>query len=116
MYIETEKETLASVPFGMSHRKLHSLSLIIDERLPQNRGNFLFTLLSIYDTLMMKLETILYIIQVTSLVIALACTLIMMFRVRKAVSYMDNYIREHQNKKGIVSKEFRKVIKILGGK
>jgi len=40
----------------------------------------------------------------------------MTVRVKKAVSYMDNYIREHQNKKGIVSKEFKKVIKILGGK
>ena len=47
----------------------------------------------------MKLETILYIIQIISLVIALVCTLVMMFKVRKAVSYMDNYIREHQNKK-----------------
>ena len=64
----------------------------------------------------MKLETILYIIQIISLVIALVCTLVMMFKVRKAVSYMDNYIGEHQNKKGVVSKEFRKVIKILGGK
>lgn len=64
----------------------------------------------------MRLQTILYIIQVVSLTIALVCTLVMTVRVKKAVSYMDNYIREHQNKKGIVSKEFRKVIKMLGGK
>ena len=66
--------------------------------------------------MIMKLYTILYIIQIVSLVIALGCTLVMTIRVKKAVSYMDNYIREHQNKKGIVSKEFRKVIKMLGGK
>ena len=66
--------------------------------------------------MIMKLYTILYIIQIVSLVIALVCTLVMTVRVKKAVSYMDNYIREHQNKKGIVSKEFRKVIKMLGGK
>ena len=48
---------------------------------------------------MMKLETILYIIQIISLVIALICTLVMTVRMKKAVSYMDNYIREHQNKK-----------------
>lgn len=65
---------------------------------------------------MMRLQTILYIVQVVSLTIALVCTLVMTIRVKKAVSYMDNYIREHQNKKGVVSKEFRKVIKILGGK
>jgi len=65
---------------------------------------------------MMRLQAILYIIQIVSLTIALICTLVMTVRVKKAVSYMDNYIREHQNKKGIVSKEFKKVIKILGGK
>jgi hypothetical protein len=29
---------------------------------------------------------------------------------------MNNYIREHQNKRGIVSREFKKVIKMLKGK
>lgn len=65
---------------------------------------------------MMRLQTILYIIQVVSLIIALICTLVMTIRVKKAVNYMHTYVMEHQNKKGIVSKEFKKVIKMLGGK
>jgi hypothetical protein len=65
---------------------------------------------------MMRLQTILYIIQVVSLTIALICTLVMTCRVRNAISYMNNYIREHQNKRGIVSREFKKVIKMLKGK
>lgn len=64
----------------------------------------------------MKLYTILYIVQVVSLLIALVCTLVMTIRVKKAYNYMSSYIREHQNKKGIVAKEFRKVMKMLGGK
>ena len=64
----------------------------------------------------MRLQTILYIIQVVSLTIALVCTLVMTFRVKKAVNYMHAYVMGHQNKKGIVSKEFKKVIKMLGGK
>jgi high-affinity nickel permease len=65
---------------------------------------------------MMRLQTILYIIQVVSLTTALICTLVMTFRVNNAISYMNNYIREHQNKRGIVSREFKKVIKMLKGK
>lgn len=67
---------------------------------------------------MMKTDigTILYISQVVSLMIVIICTLVMIVRMKKAVTYMDNYIREHQNKNGIVSREFKKVMKMLGGK
>lgn len=64
----------------------------------------------------MKLYAILYIVQIVSLVIALVCTLVMTVRMKKAVNYMHTYVVEHQNKKGTVAREFKKVIKILGGK
>ena len=64
----------------------------------------------------MRLQTILYIIQLITLIAAFVCTLIMTIRMKKAINYMHAYVMEHQNKKGIVSKEFKKVIKMLGGK
>lgn len=63
----------------------------------------------------MRLETILYVIQVASLLIALVCTIIMQNRVRQACNYMNNFINSHE-KQYAVKNHFRKVIKILGGK
>lgn len=62
------------------------------------------------------ITTILYIIQVVSLTIALVCTIIMYTRMMKALNYMKVYCEKHNNKKSTIAREFRKVIKILGGK
>lgn len=62
------------------------------------------------------LETILYIIQVVSLTIALACTIVMYKRMMKAYKYMFNYCKSHGSNKNQITREFKKVIKMLGGK
>lgn len=64
----------------------------------------------------MMLETILYIIQVVSLVVALACTIVMYKRMIKALNYMVEYCNNRGGSKNNVTKEFAKVIKMLGGK
>jgi hypothetical protein len=64
----------------------------------------------------MRLQTILYIIQVVSLTIALVCMLVMIFRVRKAYKYMFNYCKSHGSNKNTITREFKKVMKMLGGK
>lgn len=64
----------------------------------------------------MRLQTILYIIQVVSLTIALVCTIIMYVRMVKAYKYMFNYCKSHGSNKNTITREFKKVMKILGGK
>ena len=64
----------------------------------------------------MMLVTILYIIQVVSLVIALACTIVMYRRMVKALNYMTEYCSNRGGSKNNVTREFAKVIKMLGGK
>lgn len=64
----------------------------------------------------MRLQTILYIIQVVSLTIVLVCTIIMAFRVEKAYRYMSNYCKSHSSNKNTITREFKKVMKMLGGK
>lgn len=64
----------------------------------------------------MKVELILYLIQIIPIIILFVCSYIVVCRNNNAIAYMETYIKEHQNKKGIVGREFRKVIKMLGGK
>ena len=64
----------------------------------------------------MRLQTILYIVQVVSLTIALVCMLVMTFRVRKAYRYMFNYCKSHGSNKNQITREFKKVMRMLGGK
>lgn len=64
----------------------------------------------------MRMETVLYIIQIVSLVIVFICTVIMTTRVRKAFNYMVEYCKSRGSSKNNVTREFRKVIKMLGGK
>lgn len=65
---------------------------------------------------MMRLQTILYIIQVVSLTIALVCTIIMYTRMVRAYRYMKIYCEKHNSKKNTIARELKKVMKILGGK
>jgi len=64
----------------------------------------------------MKLETILYIVQVVSLLIALVCVIISTIRTYKAVKYMKVYCESRGSSKNNVTREFRKVLRMLGGK
>lgn len=64
----------------------------------------------------MRMETVLYIIQIVSLVIVFICTVIMTARVRKAFNYMFNYCKSHGSNKNTITREFKKVMKILEGK
>lgn len=64
----------------------------------------------------MRMETVLYLVQVVSLLIALVCTIIMYTRIVKAYKYMFNYCKSHGSNKNQITREFRKVMKILGGK
>ena len=64
----------------------------------------------------MKLYTILYVVQIVSLVIALVCTVVMYTRMRKAYNYMATYCKKHNSKKNTIARELKKVMKILGGK
>ena len=64
----------------------------------------------------MRIENVLYLVQVVSLLIALVCTIIMTIKVRKAYNYMSNYCKHHGSNKNQITREFRKVMKILGGK
>lgn len=64
----------------------------------------------------MEFNTIMYIVQVVSLTIALICTIIMYSRTIKAINYMSTYIKSHGSNKNQITREFKKVIKILGGK
>lgn len=63
----------------------------------------------------MKTELILYLMEIIPIIVLFICACIMTRRINKAIAYMEMYIREHQNKRGIVSREFNKVIKILKG-
>lgn len=60
--------------------------------------------------------TILYLVQVVSLFIALVCTIIMYTRMMEAYNYMKVYCEKHNSKKNTIAREFKKVMKILGGK
>lgn len=62
------------------------------------------------------LVTILYIIQVVALTVALACTIVMYGRMMKALNYMVEYCNNRGGSKNNVTREFTKVIKMLGGK
>ena len=64
----------------------------------------------------MKVELILYLMQIIPIIILFACSCIVVHRINKAIAYMETYIHDHQNKKGIVAREFKKVIKMLKGK
>ena len=64
----------------------------------------------------MGMETVLYLVQVVSLLIALVCTIIMYTRMMKAYNYMKNYCNNHRSNKNTITREFKKVMKILGGK
>ena len=64
----------------------------------------------------MRIENVLYLVQVVSLLIALVCTIIMYSRMMKAFNYMSNYCKHHGSNKNQITREFRKVMKILGGK
>lgn len=64
----------------------------------------------------MRMETILYIIQVVSLTFVLAYTIVTAFRVEKAYRYMSNYCKSHGSNKNTITREFKKVMKMLGGK
>jgi len=64
----------------------------------------------------MKMETVLYLVQVVSLLIALVCTIIMYTRMIKAYKYMFNYCKSHGSNKNQITREFKKVMKMLGGK
>lgn len=64
----------------------------------------------------MRMETVLYLVQVLSLLIALVCTIIMYTRMMKAYNYMRNYCKNHGSNKNTITREFKKVMKILGGK
>ena len=60
--------------------------------------------------------TILYLVQVVSLFIALVCTVMMYMRMMKAFNYMSNYCKGHGSNKNQITREFKKVMKMLGGK
>ena len=60
--------------------------------------------------------TILYLVQVVSLFIALVCTVMMYMRMAKAFDYMSNYCKSHGSNKNQITREFKKVMKMLGGK
>ena len=62
------------------------------------------------------ITTILYLVQVGSLLIGLICVVIMSTRMLKAIDYMKTYCKNHGSNKNNVTREFKKVIKILGGK
>lgn len=64
----------------------------------------------------MRMETVLYLVQVVSLFIALVCTIIMYGRMIKAYRYMFNYCKSHGSNKNQITREFKKVMKMLGGK
>lgn len=64
----------------------------------------------------MRMETVLYLVQVVSLLIALVCTIIMYTRMMKAYNYMSNYCKHHGSNKNTITREFKKVMKMLGGK
>lgn len=64
----------------------------------------------------MGIENVLYLVQVVSLLIALVCTIIMYTRIVKAYKYMFNYCKSRGSSKNNVTREFRKVMKMLGGK
>ena len=64
----------------------------------------------------MRMETVLYLVQVVSLFIALVCTIIMAIKVRKAYNYMKVYCNNHGSNKNTITREFKKVMKMLGGK
>ena len=64
----------------------------------------------------MRLETILYLVQVVSLTIALVCTIVMYVRMMKAYNYMRVYCNTHGSNKNQITREFKKVMKMLGGK
>ena len=67
---------------------------------------------------MMKTDigTILYLVQVVSLLIALICTIIMYTRMMEAYNYMKVYCEKHNSNKNQIAREFKKVMKMLGGK
>ena len=67
---------------------------------------------------MMKTDigSILYLVQVVSLFIALVCTVMMYMRMMKAYNYMSVYCKSHSSNKNQIAREFKKVMKILGGK
>jgi predicted histidine transporter YuiF (NhaC family) len=65
---------------------------------------------------MMKIYTVLYIIQIVALVLGLVCTIITTYRTKKAIDYMVHYNKSHGNNKNQVIREFKKIIKMLGGK
>ena len=64
----------------------------------------------------MRIENVLYLVQVVSLLIALVCTIIMYTKMMKAYKYMSTYCKHHGSNKNQITREFRKVMKILGGK
>ena len=64
----------------------------------------------------MRMETVLYLVQVVSLLIALVCTIIMYIRMAKAYKYMFNYCKSHGSNKNQITREFKKVMRMLGGK
>lgn len=64
----------------------------------------------------MRLQTILYIIQLITLIAAFVCTLIMTIRMKKAINYMVTYCESRGSSKNNVTREFRKVLRMLGGK
>ena len=64
----------------------------------------------------MRMETVLYLVQVVSLLIALVCTIIMYTRMVKAYKYMSHYCKHHGSNKNQITREFRKVMRMLGGK
>lgn len=64
----------------------------------------------------MRIENVLYLVQVVSLFIALICTVMMYMRMAKAFNYMSNYCKSHGSNKNQITREFKKVMKMLGGK
>lgn len=64
----------------------------------------------------MRIETVLYLVQVVSLLIALVCTIVMYVRMTKAYNYMSVYCKSHGSNKNQITREFKKVMKMLGGK
>lgn len=64
----------------------------------------------------MRMETVLYLVQVVSLLIALVCTIIMYTRMIKAYKYMSVYCKKHGSNKNQITREFKKVMRMLGGK
>ena len=64
----------------------------------------------------MRIENVLYLVQVVSLFIALVCTILMYTRMMKAYNYMSAYCKGHGSNKNQITREFKKVMKMLGGK